>query len=214
MAEKTKVSAKDKAGEKPPAKKKSRFRRVLFKATLGLLVLLILAGGTLAAAIYLKFFDPYAFAEEHKLTEYPLVGRYFVRPATNFEPVDLPPEESAAKDKTAAAPTVQAAPVPLPPAATEADIKAALAKARQEEAKRISRLARLYGEMKPDEAVPILNKLDDNTVLAIFSKMEDAQVAKILSLFDAGRAARLTQNMMKGNPAQATQEVPKGKPTT
>jgi flagellar motility protein MotE (MotC chaperone) len=72
------------------------------------------------------------------------------------------------------------------------------AKAKQDEAKRISRLARLYGEMKADEAVPIINQLDDSTVLAIFGKMEDGQVAKILAQLDARRAARLTQNMLKG----------------
>lgn len=214
MAEKKKV-AKDKAGDKPPVKKK-RFR-FLLKTMLVLLVLLMLAGGTLWAAIYLKFFDPYALAEEYKVTEYPyigpVIGRY-LKPAAGVETAEVPAEATAAKDKPAE-PAAKAAPAPLPPAATAEDVRAALAKARQEEAKRISRLARLYGEMKPDEAVPILNQLDDKTVLAILGKMEDSQVAKIMALFDAKKAARLTQNMLQGTPAQATQEVLKGKvPTT
>jgi flagellar motility protein MotE (MotC chaperone) len=51
--------------------------------------------------------------------------------------------------------------------------------------------------------VPILNQLDDTTVLAILNKMEDDQVAKILAAFDANRSAQLTQAMFKGpNPNQ------------
>ena len=72
-----------------------------------------------------------------------------------------------------------------------------LKKQQQEENKRIGRLARLYGGMKPDEAVGILNRLDDAEVLAIMGKMEEEQVSKILPLFDSSRAARLTQSMMR-----------------
>ena len=72
-----------------------------------------------------------------------------------------------------------------------------LKKQQQEENKRIGRLARLYGGMKPDEAVGILNRLDDAEVLAIMGKMEEDQVSKILPLFDSSRAARLTQSMMR-----------------
>ncbi len=213
MADKKRENAKNTAAEKPPVKKK-RFR-FLVKSILVLLVLAALAGGSLYAAVYFKFFDPYELAEKYKLTEYPVIGRYFVRPATNFEPVELP-EEKAPQDKPAAEPAPKQAQAPpaAPPAATAEEIKAALAKAKQEEAKRISRLARLYGEMNPDDAVPILNQLDDKTVLAIFAKMEDAQVAKLMTLLDARRAARLTQDMMKGPPAQAIQDGPKGIPTT
>lgn len=202
MAEKKRQPEKEKPGAKSAAAKapaKKRIFRFMLKATLVLLVLLVLAGGSLYAAVFFKFIDVDALAAEYNLASYPVIGRYFAKPAaTNFETVDLPPE--TAKETPAAVPAVQAAPAPSPAPVTVSsdELKAREAKAKQEEAKRISRLARLYAEMKPDEAVPILNQLDDPTVLAIFNKMEDGQVAKLMSLFDARRAARLTQDMLKG----------------
>ena len=204
MAEKKKPPERENPGAKSAAAKapakKNRFG-FLLKATLFLLVLLMLAGGSLYAAVFFKFIDVDALAAEYNLASYPVVGRYFAKPAaTNFETIELPPE--GAKETPAPAPAAQAAPTPAPAAAAAAispdELKAREAKAKQEEAKRISRLARLYAEMKPDEAVPILNQLDDPTVLAILNKMEDSQVAKLMSLFDARRAARLTQDMLKG----------------
>lgn len=202
MAEKKKQPGKENPGAKTAAAKapaKKRIFRFLLRATLVLLVLLVLAGGSLYAAVFFKFIDVDALAAQYNLDSYPVIGRYFAKPAaTNFEVVDLPPE--AAKETPAPAPAAQSAPAPAPAAAAVStdELVAREAKAKQEEAKRISRLARLYAEMKPDEAVPILNQLDDPTVLAIFGKMEDSQVAKLMSLFDARRAARLTQDMLKG----------------
>lgn len=188
----------------PPAKKRSRG---LLKFAAALAILLMLAGSAVAAGIYFKLIDVAGLAQKYKLNEYPVVGKYFPQPRTNFATVDLPPETGAAKDtpppqtEAQAAPASTPVPAPLPPAATAEDIKANLDKAKKEEAKRISRLARLYGEMKPDEAVPILNKLDDATVVAILSKMEDSQVAGIMAQFTPDRAARLTQDMLKGKTA-------------
>jgi flagellar protein FlbB len=184
--------------EAPPKKKRFRF---LLKITAALLVLLILAGSAVAAGVYFKLIDVAGLSAKYKLHEYPVIGKYFSQPLTNFETVeDLPPDKSV--DKPPAAGVAQAAPAPAPPVATPEEIKANLAKAKLEETKRISRLARLYGEMKPDEAVPIMNQLDEATVLAIFAKMEDSQVAKILAQFDAKKSARLTQEMLKGKPNQ------------
>lgn len=193
MAEKPKAPAKDNKKKPEPPKKKSS--RGLFIAIAVVLVLIMLTGGAIAAGIYFKLIDLPAIAAQYKLYDYPLIGKYFPKPATNFETVDLsdqPPEE--AKKQAAQEPL----PAPLPPASKPEETKENIAKAKQEEAKRISRLARLYGEMKPDEAVPILKELDDPTVLAILAKMEDGQAAKIMALFDAKRAARLTQDMLKG----------------
>lgn len=215
MAEKKPAPAKAAGGEKTREKdkrsvmeatpKKKRFR-FLLKFVAALVVLVILAGSAVAAGVYFKLIDVPAIAAKYKLHEYPLIGKYFPQPMTNFETVDLPPETPAEGDKPPAPGVAQAAPapasVPLPPKATPEEIQANLAKAKKEEAKRISRLARLYGEMKPDEAVPIMNQLEEDTVLAIFAKMDDSQVAKILALFDARKSARLTQEMLKGKPNQ------------
>ena len=195
-------------GGAAPPKKKSRG---LLKFIAVLALLLILAGSAVGAGIYFKLIDVPGLVAKYKLREYPLVGKYLPQPATNFETVDLPPE-SEAKDKAAPPTAAKAAPA-LPPAATPEELKANLAKAKQEEIKRISRLARLYGEMKADEAVPIMNQLDDPTILAILGKMEDSQAAKILAQLDAKKAARLTQDMLKGKTAGVTeQDIPKGKP--
>lgn len=66
-------------------------------------------------------------------------------------------------------------------------------------AKNISKLARLYSAMKPEEAVAIMKLLDEQTIIKILSKMEEDQAAKILANFNADLAARITQKMIKGN---------------
>lgn len=204
MAEKK--TSKPSTDKKEPPKQPKR-KRNLIKVLLAIFVLFLLAAGLGYAGVYFKFIDVPQLAERYKLYDYPVLNRYFHKPATNFEMVDI---EETAKDTTpaaatatpqvpatAAAPTAQPAAKPLT-SPTAAPDKDQLAKLKQEEAKRISKLARLYGEMKPDEAVPILNQLDDPTVISILNKMEDDQVAKILSQMDSKRAARLTQDMLKG----------------
>lgn len=194
--------------DKKELQQKPKRKRKFIKAFLAILVLFLLAAGIGYGGVYFKFIDVPQLAERFKLYDYPVLNRYFQKPATNFEMVDI---EDPTKDQApfTAAPAVPQAPAAAAPAATQtngqpadaankAPDKDQLAKLKQEEAKRISKLARLYGEMKPDEAVPILNQLDDPTVISILNKMEDDQVAKILSQMDAKRAARLTQDMLKG----------------
>ena len=200
MAEKK--TSKPSTDKKEPPKQPKR-KRNLIKILLAILILFLLAAGLGYAGVYFKLIDVPQLVERYKLYDYPVLSRYFHKPATNFEMVDI---EEPAKETTpaasqvpptAAVPTAQPAAKP-PISPTAAPDKDQLAKLKQEEVKRISKLARLYGEMKPDEAVPILNQLDDPTVISILSKMEDDQVAKILSQMDAKRAARLTQDMLKG----------------
>jgi len=54
-------------------------------------------------------------------------------------------------------------------------------------------LAKIYGTMKPEAAAPILDHLDDPTVLTIFSRMKEKQVGEILPLMTRDRAIALTQ---------------------
>ncbi len=54
-------------------------------------------------------------------------------------------------------------------------------------------LAKIYGTMKPDAAAPILDRLDDPTVLTIFRRMKEKQVGEILPLMSRDRAIALTQ---------------------
>ena len=54
-------------------------------------------------------------------------------------------------------------------------------------------LAKIYGAMKPSDAAPILDRLDDPTVLTIFRRMKEKQVGEILPLMTRDRAIALTQ---------------------
>ncbi len=54
-------------------------------------------------------------------------------------------------------------------------------------------LAKIYAAMKPEAAAPILDRLDDPTVLTIFRRMKEKQVGEILPLMTRDRAIALTQ---------------------
>ena len=198
MADKIKVNNKsiknDKQLETP---KKSGG---ILKVMLILLLVLILVAAGFAVGIYLKFIDVQELTKKWKLNEYPIVGQLFPQPKTNFEPVELEEQNPLVRPSSPIVPSVIQPETALPEKRkiddTELQQQAKIK--QQEEAKRISKIARLYGAMKPDEAVAILNKMDDDTVLLILSKMEDEQVAKILALFDARRAAILSQSMLRG----------------
>lgn len=56
-------------------------------------------------------------------------------------------------------------------------------------------LAKYYAEMKPKEAVAIIDKLDDDTVIGILINLESDQTAKILATMDPKRAARLVNKL-------------------
>ena len=176
----------------------------IFKIILVLMILLILAAAGFAAGIYLKFINMEELASKWKLDQYPVVGRYFSQPKTNFEPIEDDSQNSLPVPLNPVVPSV-VAPVVKPeemlPEMKKIDDVELQKQAKikqQEEAKRISKLSRLYGAMKADEAVAILSQMDDETILVILSKMEDEQVAKIMALFEARRAAILSQSMLRG----------------
>lgn len=209
MAEKTlnkKVEAKNSPQDEfnqPVEPKKTRKKMLVFAAILGLLML---AGVGFGLGIYLRLVDVQGLADRLKLSDYPVIGRYFTKQQTNFEPVETDNSGNATKQASeipAQVPGVNpqstqvASSTPANPIDAAENAKRIKAQ-QQEEAKRIGKLARLYGGMKPDEAVAVLNELDDDTVIAILGKMEEEQVSKIIPLFDTKRAARLTDTMFKG----------------
>lgn len=63
-------------------------------------------------------------------------------------------------------------------------------------------VTKVYQSMKPEEAGPILDLLDDRTVKAIFSCMKEKQVGAILAAMNRERAVALTK-VLAGR-AQAT----------
>ena len=203
--------AADKLAE-PPVPKPRLWVRIV-KIIFLLLFILVITGVGFALGIYLKLIDVDNLADKYGLSSYPVIGKYFEKnPQTNFQQVDpeqqgdipLVPEEPTANPVNGQTPlemqnlmmpnqAVSSSGMTLPPDKDPAKIK------QKEEAKRIGKLARLYGNMKPDEAVGIMTQLDDDTIVAILNKMEEDQAAKILALFDNVRAGRISQNMLRGN---------------
>lgn len=178
----------------------------IFKIIAIILVLLMLSAVGFAVGVYLKLIDIPGMAEKWKLYDYPVIGQYFTKPQMNFEPVPIDDQQEPQVMTPSASPPVSATLPALQqanPALVISDIeKEKLAKQKQQEDnKRISKLARLYGAMKAEDAVTVLNKLNDSDVLAILNKMEEDQVSKIMSLMEATRAARLTEIMLKGQSA-------------
>lgn len=206
---KEKEEVLDQALEQQPKKSKRRF----FKVLLVLFLILLLAIAAFAGGIYLKFIDMSVIADRLKLHDNPVIGKYFPPPKTNFETVELPEDNTMAQapgilqpqPPQTLQPTVPVDPLTEQKKLDPAEILKQEKLRQQEEAKRISKLARLYGGMKPDEAVAIMNQLDDQTVLTIFAKMEEEQVSKIMALMEARRAAALTQGMMRAKPQAPVQ---------
>lgn len=215
MAEKPKTIA-DKSKQSPavdakvitePEVPKSRFSTI-FKALSIFMALCILIAIGFAAGVYLKFIDVEKIARDANLAQYPVVARFL--PKTNFEPVELE-EETTSQPVIPIEPKQIQPPItsPLPNSQltgsnviTKEELEQQAKIKQKEEAKRISKLARLYGGMKPETAVAIMKDLDDPTVIAIFGKMEEEQVSKLLGLFDSTRAARITQDMLRGSQPQ------------
>lgn len=214
MAEKPKTPAAKTKGPsavasqttQEPEVPRSRFNLV-FKILSLFVALGILIAIGFAAGVYLKLVDVEKISRDMNLSQYPVVSRFF--PKTNFEPVEL--EE----DLPDTQPILPVNPNPVSPSAgtlmpvltpatpniiTKEELEKQAKIKQQEETKRISKLARLYGGMKPEAAVAIMKELDDTTVISIFGKMEEEQVSKILASFDASRAARITQDMLRVQP--------------
>jgi flagellar motility protein MotE (MotC chaperone) len=56
-------------------------------------------------------------------------------------------------------------------------------------------LAKVYGAMKPADAAPILDRLDEPTVLTIFGRMKEKQIGEILPLMNRDKAIVLTRSL-------------------
>lgn len=198
MAKKVKLDNKTKVVGNQSGKPKKKVVTT-FKVLLIVLILLIIAAAGFALGIYFKIFDLESMSNSWKLNEYPIVGQYFPQPKTNFEPVELDQQDEMKTSPIKSIRPVEPEILTVEKGKVDDSELQKQAKIKQlEDTKRISKLARLYGGMKPDEAVVILNNLDDSTVLDILSKMEDEQVSKIMAKLEARRAANLTQAMLRG----------------
>jgi flagellar motility protein MotE (MotC chaperone) len=63
----------------------------------------------------------------------------------------------------------------------------------------VRKLAKMYENMKPVEAAPILSALDVETVLEVLKRMKERPAAKILAQLEPGLAAQISMRMsLKG----------------
>jgi hypothetical protein len=62
----------------------------------------------------------------------------------------------------------------------------------------IRALAKIYEAMRPNEAAPILSKMDVDKVVQILLRMRQRNAAKILSSFDSDYAARISRKLSGG----------------
>lgn len=181
--------------------------KTFFKISIGILLLLCLIAGGFFLGIYLRVFDVNDVNQRLGLYSYPIIGQYFPKPAdasgepseeAQTEPVKTVADVSEVKDPKAKpdSAVIQSKPV----VSTKEEIEKQMQIRQAEEKKRIAKLARLYEQMKPKDAVAVMNDLNDDMVIEILGKMDEAQVAKILSEFDPGKSARITQIMYNGKP--------------
>ena len=60
-------------------------------------------------------------------------------------------------------------------------------------------LAKVYAAMKPQEAAPILERLDEETVIRIFGRMKEKQIGEILPLMARDKAIVLTRSLAESH---------------
>lgn len=185
------MATKDKE-EQDTGKKKGRLGRI----GKGILLLILIIVGFFLG-IYLQIFD----SEKMGLSNVPVIGQFFPKPA---EESTVPDDTANKQDDTAAAqkkPADQSKPVKL----TQKEIDKLTQQRQADEKKRVSKLARLYNEMKPADAARILETMDNDIVIAIFQRMDESQVSQILTEFDADRAATISNIMYVGAPKRVQQ---------
>lgn len=181
------------AEEKP---KKKKGKKIL-KLIIMLILLAVLIVGGFALGIYLRLFDTQAANEKLGLYNLPIIGQYFVKPApTQDEMENMPVENDKPDDKD----KKDMKKVTI----SKKEIEQQMKEREAAEKKRVSKLARLYNEMKPRDAAEAMDSLDDDLVIAILQRMDEGNAAKVLSEFQPAKTARLTQLMYEGTKKKVT----------
>ena len=180
----------------------------IVKIALAAILLLVLVVGGFLLGVYLQIFDVGTMNEKMKLYDMPIIGEFFVKPAPETEEASKeeasgkPKEEmtdsklNPDKDKNKDKDKGQSKPKVL----TKEEIEKQMKEREAQEKKRVSKLARVYNEMKPQQAAEVMKDLDDDLSVAILQKMDESQAAKTLAAMDADQSARLTKLMYTGVP--------------
>lgn len=186
------MMADKEAKDKEPAKKK----KLLKKAGIAIVVVVLIIAGFFLG-IYLQIFDSDEMNKKMGLYNMPVVGQFFPKPAE--ETTSTVPDD--AKEKEQPRKTDKSKAVKL----DQKEIDKLTQQRQAEEKKRVSKLARLYNEMKPEDAARILETMENDIVIAIFQRMDESQVSQILTEFDPERAATISKIMYVGAPKRVQQ---------
>lgn len=168
--------------------------------------------GSIYLALYFKVLDLDDLNRSLMLWKWPVIGENFVEPPPLPEPEPEPeektkPEGEAGKDKKKPAvedvrPKQAEEKAPSKQIKiTKADIEKQMQEAAKAEKKRAAKLARLYENMKPQEAADIMNEMDDATVISVLQRMEESAAAKVLAKLDPVKAGRLSNIIFHGGSA-------------
>ena len=164
-----------------------------------LILLLVLIAGGFALGVYLRLFDTQALNEEYGLHELPIIGEYFVPPAGTEEHSETSTTHTGASPAAAAAPKKSSESVKI----TKEEIEKQQKEREAAEKKRVTKLARLYNDMKPADAAKVMETLDIDLCIAILQRMDESNAAKVITAFEPSRAAEITQIIYEGTPRRA-----------
>lgn len=186
-------------------KKPSKIKKILKFFLIALLLLIIIILGFFVG-IYFKIIDTNEANEKYGLYELPVIGEYFVRPVhEGTSSVDGAVQKTETKkDEKKGDKKTKSKPVVL----SKEEIEKQAKERQAAEKKRVSKLARLYNEMKPEDAAKILESMEDDIVISILQRMDESQVSQVLTKFDTDRAANITKIMYNGAPRRAMQNPP------
>ena len=202
------------------AKKKGGFLSKIFNFLMIIFLLVLLIVGGFAAGIYFQAIDSeqvQVVNEKLGLYKLPVVGELFDVPEGVVWPEPVTEEEKTEEKenkvetvaKTGGQQSAQAEKKPEPKKSKEVkvsqkDIEAQMQEREKAEKKRISKLARIYESMKPDEAANALVNMDLDTAVMILQKMNEANVGQILAKMDAYQAAQISQMLFEGTQSRVS----------
>lgn len=185
------------------AKKKAGIFKRLLKLIMFLVLLLVLVVGGFALGVYLQVFDTNEVNEKLALYKLPVVGGYFpVPPGAELEEKEETPSPKEDKPSVSQEEKKDEPKPSKPVTLTREEIERQTKEREAAERKRISKLARLYNEMKPQEAADAMAALDDDLTVAILQRMDEGNAAKTLAKMEPDKTARLTKIIYEGKQNQ------------
>lgn len=202
--------------------KKSSFLSKIKIFLIVAIVLLLLTIGAVAAAIHFEVVsdDQVQWANENLgLYRLPLVGadetfEYFQVPDGVVWPPEPEEDESSEeeKDKTETAVAKKDDKQNVADAKKQKEVKISRKEVEEQmaareaaEKKRIGKLARIYENMKPEEAAKALDGVELETIVLILQKMNEDNAAQVLAKMEPLMAAQITQMLFEGTQRLAPQ---------